>query len=407
MLKIVAATAALGILSSNLFAHDYYVLVNGKQVTLHETHALTGDYDRIYVPVGGKIDIFVKDAGTCAAALTATKLGGETLFNVSANPATPQVLWKYTLTAAPGAVPGAGLLNIHVDGDGAGCLEVSDNYFFVNIVNPKTAETEWKNKLKEQNTNVKNLIKIANSTFSANQSGILAQVPGSTPTQLVVLSNNLFDSFDNALFDIEEGVRLEVHNTRIASNQILSNNGFTGNGISLPGSFLVDDCSLFSVEMNKVQTEVAKGQASLNKTICKGIATINKANPNVMMSVHSNNIAVNVASGPGDDPSDLKAPKCDFVIRSVNCVHDKTLNFRSITVKGRADVAQGTIVTVTITGPKDANGVAAYTSGAQQATVDANCKWTLTYQANDISAGNGTVEATHPSGSGTSTFSCN
>ncbi|MFN0206993.1 MAG: hypothetical protein ACKVS6_11890 [Planctomycetota bacterium] len=400
-----AAMAAVGMLASKSFAHDYYMLVNGKTLILHPVHVLDGEIDRIYVPVGGKVDIFVKDAAVCAAALTATKVAGGTVFNVSADPATSQIVWKYTLTHAS-VGPGAGTLKIHVDGDGPGCPEVSDNFFLVTVVDQKTAEKEWKDQLKQQNIDIKNKIKLANSQFNADQSGILAQVPGSSSTQLVTLASNLFDSFDNALFDIEEGVRLEVNNTRVAGNQILSNNGFTGDGISLPFAFTVDNCSLLSLEMNKINAEVVKGQASLNKTICKGIATITKANPNVEMSVHTNNIAVNIASGPGDDPENQKAPACDFVIRSVKCVHDKTFNVRIITVKGRADVAQGATVTVTINGPKT-NGVPAYTSGAQQVTVGSDCKWELVYQDASITPGTGTVDATHPQGAATSTYTCN
>jgi hypothetical protein len=386
-------------------AHDVFLVVDGQEVQLFKTHTLSGNYDRIYVPIGGKVDVYVRDPSTCSANLNAFKDSGGDVFDVSANPATPQVQWKYTFTAKSAGV-GSGIVNITIQGVGQGCSESTNNYFFVNVVNPKTAEADFNSRLKSGLSLAKSQLKARLAAFLVVAKALIANLTGDLG-DLGQASDGMFEEYNDSLDDMDDLVDSIIMDVQADARMILTDNGYDGPGIQIPKGFRSESCSLWKKFLDTVDLEKGKTAVVLEKEYCKVVDKLRKKNPNFKMSFCANAVAPKIAKGPGIAPvnQQTKNPP-PMMIRVTKCEKDPNLGVHFITVKGRADVNAGNTVTVTIDGPLDSGGVPVYTSGAQQVTVDANCKWEIVYQSNNIVAGNGTVRATHATGQANSTFTC-
>jgi len=383
-------------------AHEFYLVIGKDKIPLPKQQVLLFDpLSVIYVPNGGTAKLLVEDPGTCTANLTTTILQGAGSFTVSANPSSAVKSHTYTFS---GQQFDLGIINIHILGSGGACIEDTDNLFFVAVVDQKTADKEIKNLFKSELSAYKAAMKGLVSDFGQATAGILGDAANGV-ISIDEAYEELADAFDFFLDFSDDAAADRLDAIYAAARAILLSSGYDDPTVAPPSIVSSEDCSPYRTVLAAMHAEANKSYSNSKKILQKGLGTLKKLSKNhVVMCVSTT--PLEVAKGPalGIGPT-AQQQTTPLTIRSVNCKYIAELGSRTITVKGRADVAQGNQVTVQITGPADSNGNRAYSTSVV-ATVGSDGKWEVVYQDASITAGSGTVTATHPTGTTSKTYTC-
>lgn len=403
IVRIVITALAAMLLAIPALAHEFYLVVGKDKIPLPKQQVLLFDpISVIYVPKGGTAKLLIEDPGTCAANLTATILQGAGSFTVSANPSNPVKTYTYTFS---GQQFDLGVVNIQVIGSGGACNENTNNLFYVAVVDQKTADKEIKNLFKSELSAYKAAMKGLVSDFGQATAGILGDAADGS-ISIEQAYEELADAFEFFLDFSDDAAADRLDAIYAAARAILLSSGYDDPTVAPPSIVSSEDCSPYRMTIDAMHAEAQKSYNSSNKVLKKALSSLLKLSKNhVAMCVSTT--PLQVANGPaiGIGPT-AQQQTIPLTIRSVNCKYIAELGSRTITVKGRADVAQGNQVTVQITGPANSNGNRAYSTSVV-ATVGSDGKWEVVYQDSSIIAGTGTVTATHPTGTTSKTYTCN
>lgn len=383
-------------------AHEFYLVVGKDKIPLPKQQVLLFDpLSVIYVPKGGTAKLLVEDPGTCTANLTATILQGSESFTVSADRPNAVKSHTYILT---GQQFDLGIINIQILGSGGACNEDSNNLFYVAVVDQKTVDKEIKNLFKSEVASYKAAMKGLVSSFGQTTAGILGDA-ASGRISVDEAYEEIADAFDFFLDFADDAAADRLDAIYMAARTILLSSGYDDPTIAPPSIVSSGDCSPYRMAIASMHAEAQKSYNSSNKILKKALASLLKLSSNhVAMCVSSTPLEVTNGPALGIGPM-AQQQTTPLTIRSVNCKYIAEISSRTITVKGRADLAQGNEVTVQITGPADANGTPAYSTSIV-ATVGSDGKWEVVYQDASIIAGTGTVTATHPTGTTSKTYTC-
>ncbi len=397
-----ALLLALG-LARPALAHDYFVLDGKAQIPIFPVLLGFEPDSVIVVPLGGTTRVLVDDVTDCKAFLTAFEDEKSDVFSLSPDPKGSRVSHIYRIR---GEEIGVGVLEIDVLGDGEGCNEDSQNLFWVVVVDEKTAAKDMQKFLKQSVSGQKKANKGFLKSFGQEVAEHVADAAAgviSVDEAFDLIDEDLEDALDFADAELEQRL-FDIYDTAAA---ILEETGYTSMLVGPPDAFSSNDCSPYRVTTSWMGLELRKTYDKADQVAKKGIDKLIKiGGGDFGLAISTDEPVIREPLALDFGPVSKSSGCPNNKIRSVKCRFLAQFNTRSISVKGKADLAQGAMVEVTIEGPKDSMGVPAY-STVQMATVGSDCKWKVTWQDSSITPGSGTVTAVHASGTATKTFTCN